>query len=539
MKSALHVLMVASENDGIKTAAGQDAKAGGIGDVVRDIAPALASLHNCRITVVIPSYGFLDKLEGARLLDIYHFSFAGSREGIMLLQVPGKTPNPKVRHLVLHHARFASRDRETNQLEIYCDDPPERPFATDATKYACFCAAVAQGLKRKLFGEVNRVHLHDWHAAFLLILRSFDQSFGALRELRTVYTIHNLALQGIRPLRGDPSSLEMWYPHIALKTTDKLLDPEYRDCLNPMAIGVRLSDAVHVVSPGYKSAILAPSIPRRNDPDAYYYGGEGLEGDLQTADREDRLFGILNGCDYDERKLPPRDLPAYRQLLQLLEDTVSRGASKAAVHHLALKRIQLLRAGARRPKVLLTCVTRIVNQKLRLMHADAGHGKPSLEQILEGLSADGVLILLGTGDRDLARFLFDVSNRFHNFVFVNVFNNDCAGGLYANGDLFLMPSSFEPCGISQMLAMRDGQPCVVHHTGGLKDTVQDGRTGFAFGGERLEAQAKNFVHTVFRAINILSEDTAGFQAIRETAFQQRFLWGDTVRQYVHYLYRSE
>ena len=353
-----------------------------------------------------------------------------------------------MRHLVLHHARFESRDPETNQLEIYCDDPPERPFATDATKYACFCAAVAEGLKRKVFGEVNRVHLHDWHAAFLLILRAFDESFGALRELRTVNTIHNLALQGIRPVRGDPSSLETWYPHIAVKATDKLLDPEYRDCLNPMAAGVRLADAVHVVSPGYKSEILAPSIPRRSDPDAPIAAARGSKATFRR-------------------------------------DTVSRGASKAAIHHLALKRIHLLQASARRSKVLLTCVTRIVNQKLRLMRADAGQGKPALEQILEVLSTDGVLILLGTGDRDLERFLFDVSNRFTNFVFVNVFDNDCAAGLYANGDLFLMPSSFEPRGISQMLAMRDGQPCVVHHTGGLKDTVQDGRTGFAFNGARL------------------------------------------------------
>ncbi len=539
MKSALHVLMVASENDGIKTPAGQDAKAGGIGDAVRDVAPALASLNNCRITVVVPSHGFLDKLEAARLLDVYHFPFAGSREGVVLFEVPGKKPSRKVRHLVLHHARFEARDPETNQLKIYCDDPPERPFATDATKYACFCAAVAEGLKRKVFGDVNRVHLHDWHAAFVLILRSFDESFGPLRELRTVYTIHNLALQGIRPLRGDPSSLETWYPHIAVKATDKLLDPEYRNCLNPMAAGVRLADAVHVVSPAYKLEILAPSIPRRSDPDASYCGGEGLEEDLQAADHEGRLFGILNGCDYDDRKLPPRDLPAYRQLLQLLDHTVSRGASEAAVRYLALKRIHLLQASARRSKVLLTCVTRIVNQKLRLMRADAGQGKPALEQILEGLPTDGVLILLGMGDRDLERFLFDLSNRFHNFVFINGFDSDCAAGLFANGDLFLMPSSFEPCGISQMLAMRDGQPCVVHNTGGLKDTVQDGRTGFAFNGERLEAQAKNFVHAVLRAINILSEDTASFQAIRETAFEKRFLWGDTVRQYVQYLYRSE
>ena len=98
VKSALHVLMVASENDGIKTPAGREAKSGGIGDVVRDIAPAVASLHNCRITAVVPSHGLLDKLQGTRLLDVYHFPFAGSREGVTLFEVPGKKPTPKVRH---------------------------------------------------------------------------------------------------------------------------------------------------------------------------------------------------------------------------------------------------------------------------------------------------------------------------------------------------------------------------------------------------------------------------------------------------------
>ena len=155
MTAPLHILMVAAENDGIKTPKGLEAKAGGIGDVVRDTPAALASLAHpdCRVTVVVPSYGFLNKLEGARKLPVFDFPFAGSREGVVPFEVDGKKIDPKVRHIVLHSPRFESRHPVTNKLTIYYNDPPGRPFATDATKYACFCAAVAEGLKRKAFGE--------------------------------------------------------------------------------------------------------------------------------------------------------------------------------------------------------------------------------------------------------------------------------------------------------------------------------------------------------------------------------------------------
>jgi starch synthase len=277
MAVALNVLMVAAENDGIRTPKGQEAKAGGIGDVVRDTPPALASLPNpdCRVAVAVPSYGFLNKLEGARLLHAYDYSFAGSQELVALYQVEGKKPHNKIRHLVLHNPRFESRNPDSKRRVIYCDDPPARPFATDATKYACFCAAIAEGLKSNQFGDINRLHLHDWHAAFLLILRLLDPEFEFLKGLRTVYTIHNLALQGIRPLRDDPSSLAAWYPHLTVRDAKEqlLIDPEYRNCVNPMAVGIRLSDAVHVVSPGYKLEVLQPSIPRRSNPDAIRIGG--------------------------------------------------------------------------------------------------------------------------------------------------------------------------------------------------------------------------------------------------------------------------
>ena len=532
----LRILMVAAESDGLP-----GGKVGGIGDVVRDVPPALAALPSpaCHVSIVVPSYGFLHKHAGSKLLHDYEFLFAGSRKRVELYQVPGRKLVTGVTYFVLHHSSFEYLDPVTRKPRIYCDDPPEAPFATDATKFACFCAAVAQGLLMKSFGDINRLHLHDWHAAFLLILRSFDKIFDQLNTLRTVYTIHNLALQGIRPLGGHPSSLQEWYPQLRLRPHEEVqvADPDYANCINPMAAGIRLSDAVHVVSPGYKEEILSPSIPKRGDPDCVRYGGEGLEHDLQKAESENRLFGILNGCDYDDRKMPPRDLSAYKELLSLLDRTVSAWATEAhtPAHDLALKRIRDLQRANRRPDALVTCVTRIVSQKVRLMQIPTS--EPALRKILQGLGERGVIFLLGTGDKKLEQFMFELASQFPHFLFLNGFDNSCAEALYANGDLFLMPSSFEPCGISQMLAMRDGQPCIVHHVGGLKNTVADGKTGFSFSGADLNSQATNFVERVSSSLGLLHSDPVRYMAVRDAAFQERFLWSDSVRQYVEQLYR--
>ena len=111
--------------------------------------------------------------------------------------------------------------------------------------------------------------------------------------------------------------------------------------------------------------------------------------------------------------------------------------------------------------------------------------------------------------------------------------------LYAAGDLFLMPSSFEPCGISQMLAMRAGQPCVVHGVGGLKDTVEDGRTGFVFGGASVAEQAENFVQAVSGALKIKQEHPEKWRAIRDNAAAERFTWEAAAKAYMEKLYGFE
>ncbi|MEI2419487.1 glycogen/starch synthase, partial [Arthrospira platensis SPKY2] len=102
------------------------------------------------------------------------------------------------------------------------------------------------------------IHLHDWHAALFLLLRAYHPAYGSLRTTRCVFTIHNLALQGIRPLEGDPSSLHEWFPGLHYPHA-VVADPRWSNCVNPMAVGIRLADAVHAVSPSYAVEILRPS----------------------------------------------------------------------------------------------------------------------------------------------------------------------------------------------------------------------------------------------------------------------------------------
>jgi starch synthase len=533
MNEPLNILMPAAENDAIGI------KKGGEGDVVRDIAPNLAALSNpnCRVMVVSPTHGLLDKMSGVTFIAGYQFPFAGRRESTSLYEVTAKDPHPKVRHFVLDSPLFVTRDPASGAYTIYSDDPSAGPFEKDGTKYACFCAAVAEGHKLGLFGAVNRVHLHDWHTAFLLVLRKFDPAYEALNHVRMVYSIHNLALQGIRPLRGHTSSLMAWYPQLRLDAVQlaHLCDPDYRDCINPTAVGIRLSDAIHVVSPNYKLEILHPSYPKRGDPCADRIRGEGLELDLQAADREDRLHGILNGCEYDDEPFPSRSAANWDQLLGLAEKAVSgwNSGHSRPVHLLALERVHRLRSLSSRPATVFTSVTRAEDQKVRLMLLPDGN--PALSQILRELPSDAVFILLGSGKYEVQ--LEAMSRNHENFLFLAGFSNDVAATLYANGDLFLMPSSFEPCGISQMLAMRSGQPCVVHEVGGLKDTVQDGVTGFSFTGETAGDQATAFVRTVRRGVELMRTEPTSYEAMRNAAAAMRFRWMDSARRYVEKLYR--
>lgn len=522
------ILMVAAENDALPKA-----KVGGVGDVLRDLPIALAD-QGCRVHTVIPSYGFLHQLPGSQKVTHFPLAFAGGLVDVSLYQLsdasvkPG-CAHPRVHHWVLHHPYFAPCGNK-----VYCNDGSDRPFATDASKFALFCAALGEAILHNAFAQLDFVHLHDWHSALICVLREYDPHYKKLQSLPFVYTVHNLALQGVRPFLKDTSSLEHWFPQLNYDA-NVICDPTYTHCFNPVRAAIGLADKIHTVSPSYAKEIQVPS-----DKRALVYGGEGLEPDLRSAAAAKRLFGILNGCEYSEAQKRARLGKA--KLVEVIGHALLQWAASepvmASAHWLAEQRLKQWAAKKERG-FLITSVGRLTEQKVALMKMPVerdGKTQSALDHILSALGQDATFVALGTGDLAYERFLREVSARHPSFIYLQGFSETMADALYASGDLFLMPSSFEPCGISQMLAMRQGQPCVVNAVGGLKDTVNHGVNGFVFAGENGTAQAQAFVETTLQAVAMAKTDPKAFKALGKNAEQARFLWTDAARDYLENLY---
>lgn len=512
------VVFIAAENGALP-----GGKVGGVADVVRDLPAALAE-QGWVPTVVTPSYGVLHKLPGSKQIDTVSTIFGDDRYEVSIWRVPGSFAS--VENLVFEHENFSV----SGVGAIYDDGDPARPFATDASKFAFFCAAVASWIEESK-GLPDLVHLHDWHAAFYCLLRSFSDDHRRLREIRTVFTIHNVSYQGTRPLRADDSSLESWFP--ALKyDLGSVQDPVYSDCLNPMAAAIRLADQTSTVSPTY-----AAEICRASNPETGFIGGEGLEQLLVAAAGDGRLTGVLNGCYYDNKPTAQLD---WQSLVDAMLRQVCEWRSKQPsidAHRIAEERLR--RLPLHQPRQILVSVGRLVAQKATLFVAPAASGKPALQQIADDIGDDGLLIILGSGQTEYELALLAMAEQSDNIIFLCGYSESLADPLYAIGDLFLMPSSFEPCGISQLLAMRAGLPCVVHGVGGLLDTVESGVTGFVFSGNNLAQQANGFVAATARALQIRDSDPEQWRSICENASRQRFDWSASAKATIRCLYETD
>ena len=524
------ILLVAAENGAIP-----GAKVGGMGDVIRDLPPALAEAGS-DAQVVMPGYGCLARKTGAQWQQSLSVPFGGKSETVELSVL---TDEQEMKTWLLDHPLFY----QGGEGVIYSQDDPYRPFAGDAHKFALFCAAVAQGMICGAIDWPDVLHLHDWHAALVALLRQYDPLYQQLKELPCVYTIHNLSLQGIRPLQHDSSALAAWFPELFhLMTSDQLAsvaDPRYGNCMNPMRVGIVLSDRVHLVSPSYAEEVMHSSLPNQG-----FFGGEGLEYDLRVKAREGNLVGILNGCVYQDKSSVSGE---FSELLEAAENAVlgwmGTQASVATVHQIALTRIQQLWRKLvcnQAPDIVLTSIGRLTDQKVLILRQRQRQpdGRILLESMLCRLKQErprAVMIVLGSGDPEISREFREVAGRQDNLLFLNGYNEELSSRIYAQGDLFLMPSSFEPCGISQMLAMRAGQLCLVHGIGGLKDTVEEGKTGFVFSGENLAEQGVSLERVLERALS--SFGTELWQRMRQNAYKQRFEWSTVVERYLSELYQ--
>ena len=473
------------------------------------------------MTVATPSYGSLHRLPDTRVLATIDVDFRGESYAVGVWEVPSESFG--VRNIVFEHRLFS----EHGTGLIYVRDRDHRPYANDADKFAFYSAAAAQWIfASERLPDV--VHVHDWHAAFYLLLTNYSERFRHLKDIHTVFTIHNLSYQGIRPISGDESSLEAWF-HGVHFDYHSIVDPRYDDCLNPMAAAIRLADRVSTVSPTYAQEICRPT-----DPATGFIGGEGLEEDLINARTEGRLAGVLNGCYYD---VPLGRRPGWQRLCSMMQtqlETWREEQPSEDAHELALERLAQL--PKRRPPHLMTSIGRLVAQKATLLLHEFADGNSALECIAANVGNKGIILLLGSGDPQFEERLLQQAREIPNLIFLRGYSEDLAAPLYHAGDLFLMPSSFEPCGISQMLAMRVGQPCVVHGVGGLKDTIEDGVTGFVFDGDSVREQALKFVRRTARAIELRSSDPVRWQAISDAAAACRFDWQASARQTIQTLY---
>jgi starch synthase len=296
-----------------------------------------------------------------------------------------------------------------------------------------------------------------------------------------------------------------------------------------MASAIRLADMISTVSPNYATEICKPS----ND-ELGFIGGEGLENELDAASQSGRLVGILNGCNYQR---PVGRRPGWGRIQNLAMEQVDAWLAanpSSRIHALAKRRLDSF--PKRRPANVITSVGRLVRQKAALLFEGMPDGRTALEHVLDVVGENGVVILLGSGESEYEQRMVEIAEQEEKLLFLCGYSETLADPMYRGGDLFLMPSSFEPCGISQMLAMRSGQPCVVHDVGGLKDTVQHERSGFVFAGDSTQLQATQFIEAVRHALALKANDHDRWQSICIEAASKRFSWSESARQTVEALY---
>jgi len=520
------VLLLAAENAVLK-----GAKVGGMADVIGDLPAALEQV-DIAASVMMPGYGFLASRHGAALVAEFVVPF---RDGYWPMRL-SLLPHPKAPSAMIYLIDGPSLDAAPS--ELYHQSSPQRPFADDADRFALFGAAAATLLCNGLVPMPDVLHLHDWHLGAFALLRAFDPRYLALRDTPAVLTVHNLALQGTRPLAQESSSLAAWFPALFASLDAgqlaQLADPRYGGCINPLRAAINLVDKVHLVSPHYCEEVLRPS-----RPEAGFIGGESLERDLARHRDRGTQVGILNGCNYHND-----GNPSVRPTASELVCTIQRTLIRVQAHRREVAAVDFI-AAARLPELfedeqafVISSVGRLTSQKVQILRQRRASGETVLEALLAQLRAwrpDARLIMLGSGDEDIGREFQAIAAQQDNFLFINHYDEALAEALYLRGDLFLMPSSFEPCGISQMLAMRAGQPCLVHGVGGLVDTVHHNHNGWVFQGENPQAQGEALLARLTEILALVGTDE--WRNVAANAAASRFDWRGQAHQYAERLYR--
>ena len=444
-KAPLKILFAASEcTPFIKT--------GGLADVVGSLPQELVKM-GADVRVMLPEYNAIPEEYRARWQLVSEFTVdMGWRKqycGIHQLERSGVT------FYFIDNKQYFGRDYIYGKFN-----------SDEAERFAFFSKAVLEAMRHLNFYP-DILNAHDWQAAMSIALLRLQ--YGLLpnyRDIRTVMTIHNLRFQGVFPWEQVADALSLSWDCF---TDDKL---EYYGCINFLKGGIVYADKVTTVSPTYSDEIQS----------AYY--GEKLDGLLRA--RDNALSGILNGIDVEAWN------PETDQYIASNYSAKELGG-KAACKNVLQTEFNL----DRNPDTLVVAmVSRMTDQK----------GFDLVERVIHEIVDSGVqLAVLGRGDSRYEGMLSWAAWRYPGRVGVRYEQNEAlAHKVYAGADLFLMPSQFEPCGLSQMIAMRYGTIPIVRETGGLKDTVQpynkyeDSGTGFTFS----NYNAHEMLDALYRAIGL-------------------------------------
>lgn len=453
-------------------------KSGGLGDVVGSLPHALRK-HNLDVRVIIPKYSDIPENFKQKLI------FKKS----ITVDVGWRKQFCGIEEYVYEDVPFYFIDNE-----YYFKRPGLYGYYDEAERFTFFCRAILASLPYLDF-KPQIIHTHDWQTALLsLFLKAFYQDDPDYNSIKTIFTIHNLKYQGIFPpeVLGDLLGLGGEY-----FTEDKL---EFYGNINFMKAGLIYSDLITTVSPTYAEEIKDP------------YFGENLDGFLRK--KGDKLFGILNGIDYKKYD-PLTDLHIF----------VNYKSSLKKKNENKLQLQELLNLPVRQDVPVIAVISRLVNQK----------GFDLVEHVLdEILALDLQLIVLGTGEQKYENLFRDAAQYYPQKVSANItFDETLAHKIYAGADMFLMPSLFEPCGLSQMIALRYGTIPIVREIGGLKDTVQsyDEFTGEGNGFSFTNYNAHDMLFTINRAVNFY-QDQETWTKIVKNAVKSKFSWKKSAQEYI-------
>ncbi len=460
-------------------------KTGGVSEVANALPRALRALGN-DVRVAVPRHRRIDPAKfGLRsLLSGLEVPMDGHREvaDILTTEVANDLP-----------VYFVDNDKYFGRENLY-------GYPDDGERFIFYCRAAVEMLKQ-IDWKPDIIHLNDWHTAIVANwLKTIYREDPYFQDTASVYTIHNLAYQGIFGWRileiAGVEEYTFLYPHI----------DELPNVVALMAHGILFADAINTVSETYAKEILTPEY------------GEKLHTLLN--DRKDRLQGILNGIDYDV--MNPATDPNLAQNFDLA--TLDRRVA----NKLTFQRETGLTVDEGIP--LIGCISRLTNQK----------GFDILTEVIDGLMDLPLqLVVLGTGDQYYHEMLTRVQKRNpHKMALFLTFNNTLSQKIYAASDMFLMPSRFEPCGSHQMVAMRYGSVPVVRATGGLADTVTDfdprGGQGNGFTFEKYSGMM--LFAAVIRALESYRYRDS-WRKLMERCMQADHSWSTSARKYVQ-LYRK-